>query len=74
VDGVGKWELKWRRNFFLWAEQILRELEEVVGSVVIAEAQDKWIWKQNGEEDFFCEISLCCSRFFVASWKNSISN
>jgi hypothetical protein len=58
VDGVGKWELKWRRNFFLWAEQILRELEEVVGSVVIAEAQDKWIWKQNGEEDFVALDSL----------------
>jgi hypothetical protein len=52
VDGVWYWELAWRRNFFVWEETILRELEEVVGSMVVTEVRDKWVWDPNVVEGF----------------------
>jgi hypothetical protein len=52
VDGVWRWELNWRRNFFAWEEPLVYELENVINSVVITEAEDCWMWKPNGEDGF----------------------
>jgi hypothetical protein len=47
-----RWELLWRRNFFVWERELLRELEELIRNVVITEVDDKWMWRPNGEDGF----------------------
>jgi hypothetical protein len=52
VNGVWRWELLWRRNFFVWEEALFLELEHVINSVGIEEVDDSWIWKPNVEVGF----------------------
>jgi hypothetical protein len=51
-NGEWRWELLWRRNFFVWERELLRELEELIRNVVITEVDDKWMWRPNGEDGF----------------------
>ncbi|KAK2428745.1 hypothetical protein QL285_027243 [Trifolium repens] len=51
-NGEWRWELLWRRNFFVWERELLRELEELIRNVVITVVDDKWMWRPNGEDGF----------------------
>ncbi|MCH82219.1 LINE-1 reverse transcriptase like, partial [Trifolium medium] len=56
-NGVWRWGLLWRRQFFVWENDLLRQLEEVLTNSTITEAVDRWVWKPN-EEDGFSVKSL----------------
>ncbi|MCH84701.1 putative ribonuclease H protein [Trifolium medium] len=51
-NGVWRWELLWRRNFFVWEESMVLEIEEVINNVVITEVEDRWVWSPNVDEGF----------------------
>jgi hypothetical protein len=46
-NGGWRWELLWRRNFFVWEEELVRDLEHLINHVVMSESADKWVWKPN---------------------------
>jgi hypothetical protein len=52
TNGVWRWELLWRKNFFTWEEPLFLELENVLNGVVLTEVEDRWLWKPNGEDGF----------------------
>ncbi|MCH91937.1 LINE-1 reverse transcriptase like, partial [Trifolium medium] len=56
-NGVWRWELRWRRNFFEWEIDLARELEEVLNDPRITTVADRWIWRLN-EVDGFSVKSL----------------
>ncbi|KAK2426239.1 hypothetical protein P8452_40952 [Trifolium repens] len=44
MNRVWRWELRWRRGFFVWEEQLLHELEDVIHNVNIVDTDDRWVW------------------------------
>jgi hypothetical protein len=52
VNGVWRWELEWRRNFFDWEEIIVQELLEVLARGNIKEEEDRWVWNPGGGDGF----------------------
>jgi hypothetical protein len=52
INGVWRWELEWRRNFFDWEEIILHEFLEVLARVNIKEEDDIWCWNPGGGDGF----------------------
>jgi hypothetical protein len=52
VNGEWRWELLWRRNFFVWEEALFLELELIITNVELTEVEDSWVWKPNVEEGF----------------------
>jgi hypothetical protein len=52
VNGVWRWELLWRRNFFVWEEVLFLELGEVINSVELSEVDDSWTWKPQPDVGF----------------------
>ncbi|GAU36827.1 hypothetical protein TSUD_320640 [Trifolium subterraneum] len=57
VNGVWRWELSWRRNFCVWEEALVRELEEAIRHTTITATEDRWVWVPN-EADGFSVKSL----------------
>jgi hypothetical protein len=51
-DGVWRWDLCWRRSFFVWEEQLVGELEAVINNVGIVDTEDRWIWNPDIEGGF----------------------
>ncbi|KAK2449803.1 hypothetical protein QL285_008959 [Trifolium repens] len=49
VDGVWRWELVWRRNLFVWENELLRQLLAVIEGVIITDTIDRWNWKPGNE-------------------------
>jgi hypothetical protein len=44
TNGVWWWELRWRRGFFVWEEQLLHDLEDLIHSVDLVDTEDSWVW------------------------------
>jgi hypothetical protein len=51
-NGVWRWELEWRRNFFVWEEELFLELMEVLAHVTITMVDDRWVWNPGLEDGF----------------------
>jgi hypothetical protein len=47
-NGVWRWELLWRRNFFVWEEELVDELMEVLALATITTLDDNWLWNPGG--------------------------
>lgn len=44
-----KWSWKWRRQFFQWEEDMIFDLQQLLGVVPIpAGVKDWWVWKEDG--------------------------
>jgi hypothetical protein len=46
------WRFDWRRRFFVWEEELLEELKEVVNLFVQRAEPDRWGWRP-GEDTIF---------------------
>ncbi|GAU33935.1 hypothetical protein TSUD_357340 [Trifolium subterraneum] len=53
VDGEWVWDLKWRRNLFVWEADLLDELMRTLNSIQITNANDNWFWKHDANGIFF---------------------
>jgi hypothetical protein len=43
---VGReWRFEWRRRFFVWEEELLNNMMEVLHGHVWTEGVDKWVWR-----------------------------
>jgi hypothetical protein len=47
VDGEWVWDLKWRRNLFVWEADLLDDLMRTLNSIQITSTQDIWFWKHD---------------------------
>ncbi|MCH80347.1 ribonuclease H protein [Trifolium medium] len=52
MNGEWRWELLWRRQFFVWENELVRELGEVINTPLLSEEVDRWVWKPNEEQGF----------------------
>jgi hypothetical protein len=50
--GEWRWNLVWRRNFFVWEEQLLQDLLNLLAVARMSNMDDRWIWNP-GSEDVF---------------------
>ncbi|GAU42370.1 hypothetical protein TSUD_350360 [Trifolium subterraneum] len=49
MDERWHWNFKWRRNFFVWEEELYRHLLEVIASVPITKALHSWVFALGGQ-------------------------
>jgi mannosylglycoprotein endo-beta-mannosidase len=52
VDGVWRWDLRWRRAFFAWEETLLDELLMLLTRVNLKDEEDRWHWRSGRGEGF----------------------
>jgi hypothetical protein len=43
-EGVIRWNFEWRRRLFVWEENLLTELREVISQVALSDEKDRWSW------------------------------
>jgi hypothetical protein len=46
------WRFDWRRRFFVWEEELLEELKEVVDQFVLRVEPDRWGWRPGDDAIF----------------------
>jgi hypothetical protein len=51
-SGQWRWDLRWRRVFFEWEEDLLRQLEQIIMGFTPSVSTDAWNWRANGEDGF----------------------
>jgi hypothetical protein len=52
INGVWRWGFRWRRVFFSWEEDLLRELYDIINPLVINNDDDRWVWVPNATDGF----------------------
>jgi len=50
--GIRAWNLSWRRNLFLWEEDLVGNLLTLLDGVARGSEEDRWIWSPEDEGDF----------------------
>jgi hypothetical protein len=50
-NGVWRWGLMWRRNFFVWEEELVDELMVVLNLASITTTEDKSLWNPGVRRD-----------------------
>jgi hypothetical protein len=51
-SGVWRWELEWRRNFFVWEEDLFHELMGLLDQATITLDDDRWKWNPGADDAF----------------------
>jgi hypothetical protein len=51
-DGIGSWEILWRRRFFVWEQELFNELLDLINPISLLEEVDSWGWAPKGGEAF----------------------
>ncbi|MCI03482.1 putative non-LTR retroelement reverse transcriptase, partial [Trifolium medium] len=41
---IGSWNLLWRRRLFVWEEELLGQLQDLISPVTLSEVGDRWGW------------------------------
>jgi hypothetical protein len=52
IDDVWHWDLRWRRNLFLWEEEQYGVFRALIDGFVQRDASDMWLWLADGIEGF----------------------
>jgi mannosylglycoprotein endo-beta-mannosidase len=52
TNGVWRWELRWRREFFIWEENVVTQLVEILNDITLLEEEDSWMWRPNVGDGF----------------------
>jgi hypothetical protein len=50
--GEDRWRLNWRRRLFVWEQNLLHELLEVIDSALLTDAPDRWGWRPDNGDGF----------------------
>jgi hypothetical protein len=51
AETVG-WNFQWRRRLFVWEEEQVEQLRDVVNAITLSDLEDKWRWKPDEEGEF----------------------
>jgi hypothetical protein len=49
---VNKWYVMWRRRLFVWEENLVEELMEIINMVTLSNTTDKWGWIPENNAEF----------------------
>ncbi|GAU15735.1 hypothetical protein TSUD_235480 [Trifolium subterraneum] len=47
VEGQWVWDLRWRRDLFVWELNLLESFREILDRAIISTADDSWYWKHD---------------------------
>ncbi|MCI08317.1 putative ribonuclease H protein, partial [Trifolium medium] len=47
VEGQWVWDLRWRRDLFVWEFNLLESLQDILNHSTISAADDSWVWKHD---------------------------
>jgi hypothetical protein len=62
------WNLTWRHRFFVWEEDLLRHLLDLITLITLSDAGDRWGWKpDNGDAFSVRSTFLLVSDFTVSA-------
>jgi hypothetical protein len=51
-NGVWLWGWLWRRNLFVWEENLMQQLLDLLSQVTVSEANDRWVWSLAIQDGF----------------------
>jgi hypothetical protein len=51
-NGVWRWELRWRREFFTWENALVTHLLGILNGIILEEVEDSWMWRPNVGDGF----------------------
>jgi hypothetical protein len=54
-----RWALDWRRNLFVWEQDLLNELMIILNAVSLSAAADRWVWLEDASGDFSVNSCYC---------------
>jgi hypothetical protein len=54
----GDWVFSWRKNLFVWEEEIIISLLEDLEGLTRGNHEDRWFWKAEKGVIFFGEVLL----------------
>ncbi|MCH94887.1 hypothetical protein A2U01_0015856 [Trifolium medium] len=57
VNGEWKWDLLWRKELFVWEEDLLENLMGTLNVFHISNAQDLWVWKHDATGIFSFKLA-----------------
>jgi hypothetical protein len=52
IDGGWRWNLEWRRHFFVWEQPLYLQLVNVIEQFQPNQREDVWNWRENVEDGF----------------------
>jgi hypothetical protein len=69
-NGLGSWDLIWRRRLFEWENNLLQDLLILINSRLVSNAVDRWGWRPEKGEDFTVKSTYSLvSDLFIARGK-----
>ncbi|MCI21777.1 hypothetical protein A2U01_0042947, partial [Trifolium medium] len=57
--GMRNWNMGWRRNLFVWEENLLNELLSMINDVVLSNEDDEWGWGPENGGAFTVNSTYC---------------
>jgi hypothetical protein len=51
-NGVWRWDLLWRRDFFVWEESLFQQWLNVLGQHNLTTEEDSWVWRPAIDDGF----------------------
>jgi hypothetical protein len=59
------WSLNWRRRFFMWEEELLGNLMELIGHVKLSLNNDSWVCDMGAEDGYSAKegYNFLCKKF-----------
>jgi hypothetical protein len=54
-----RWALDWRRNLFVWEQDLVNELMLILNAVSVTAAVDRWVWLEDVSGDFSVNSCYC---------------
>jgi hypothetical protein len=59
VGGVERWNLRWRRRFFVWEEELVEEFKNLISNILVTNVEDRWCWRPENDVVFTVKSAYC---------------
>jgi hypothetical protein len=64
--GAVRWNFSWRRQFFVWENELFDNLKGVINGVLLSNDDDRWCWRPEKDATF----SVKSAYSLVFNWSN----
>lgn len=57
VDGVWRWDIRWRHGLFVLEEALVEDILGLIRSVVLSMEEDFWVWLEDPSDVFSIRLA-----------------